>query len=118
MGSHFLFSYVLALVVVALMLCGLYAVVRGVSRGRTLGSSEKRLVGVVTSTYVSQNTTIHVVRAGSKYLLIGGGSGQLRALGEIPAEEVEAWSASQREAHDAQARSISGIVAALRGKRS
>jgi flagellar biogenesis protein FliO len=118
MGSHFLFSYVLALVVVGLMLFGLYAVVRGVSRGRTLGSPEKRLVGVVSSTYVSQNTTIHVVKAGSKYLLVGGGSGQLRALGEIPAHEVEAWSASQRDAHQAQVRSIAGVVAALRGKRS
>ncbi len=118
MGPHFLFSYVLALVVVGLMLFGLYAVVRGVSRGRALGSSEKRLVGVVTSTYVSQNTTIHVVRAGSRYLLVGGGAGHLRALGEIPADEVDAWSASQREMHEAQVRSISGIVAALRGKRS
>lgn len=118
MGAHFLFSYVLALVVVGLMLFGLYAVVRGVSRGRTLGSPERRIVRVVASAYVSQNTTIHVVKAGSKYLLVGGGAGQLRPLGEIPAEEVEAWSASQRDAHEAQVRSLAGFVAALRGKRS
>ena len=117
MGPHFLFSYLLALVVVGLMLFGLYAVVRGVSRGRAFGASEKRLVSVVSSTYVSQNTTIHVVKAGSKYLLVGGGSGQLRALGEVAADEVETWSVSQREAHDAQVRSIAGFVSTLRGKR-
>jgi flagellar biogenesis protein FliO len=111
-------QYLFALGVVALMLFGLYAVVRGLTRGRLLAANDKRLVGVVDTAIVSQNTSIHVVKAGSKYLLVGGGSGHLNALGELSADEVEAWLADQRRAHDEQMRSMSGLLGRLRGKKT
>lgn len=117
MGSG-LTQYFLALIVVGLMLFGLYAVARGLTRGRLLSMTSKRLVGVVDTAIVSQNTSIHVVKAGSKYLLVGGGSGHLSALGELSAEEVEEWLADQRRTHDAQMRSVSGLLGRLRGKKT
>jgi flagellar biogenesis protein FliO len=109
-------QYLLALAVVALMLFGLYAIVRGLTRGRLLAANEKRLIGVVDSALVSQNTSVHVVKAGSRYLLVGGGSGHLAALGELSGDEVEAWLEEQRRMHAAQMRSVSGLIGRLRGK--
>jgi flagellar biogenesis protein FliO len=111
-------QYFLALTVVGLTLLGLYVLARGLTRGRLLSMTSKRLVGLVDTAIVSPNTSIHVVKAGSKYLLVGGGSGHLSALGELSAEEVEAWLADQRRAHDAQLQSVSGLFGRLRGKKT
>jgi flagellar biogenesis protein FliO len=111
-------QYLLALGIVALMLFGLYAIVRGLTRGRLLAANEKRLVGVIDSAIVSQNTNVHIIKAGSKYLLVGGGSGHLSALGELPPEEVEAWLADQRRAHTVQMESLAGFLGRLRGKKT
>lgn len=116
MTAGFWGQYLLALAVVGLMLFGLYAIVRGLTRGRLLAANEKRLVGVVDSALVSQNTSVHVVKAGSRYLLVGGGSGHLAALGELSPDEVEAWLAEQRRAHAVQMQSVSGLIGRLRGK--
>lgn len=118
MTAGFWAQYLFALVVVGLMLFGLYAVVRGLTRGRLLAANDRRLVGVVDTAIVSQNTSIHVVKAGSKYLLVGGGSGHLSALGELSAEEVETWLGDQRRAHDAQMQSVAGLVGRWRGKKT
>lgn len=118
MTAGFWTQYVLALAVVGLMLFGLYAIVRGLTRGRVLSAGDKRLVGVIDSIALSQNTTVHVVKAGSKYLIVGGGSGHVSTLGELDPSEVDAWVASQKRAHDAQMRSVSGFVARLRGKKT
>ena len=118
MTAAFWTQYLVALAVVGLMLVGLYGLVRGLTRGRMLAATDKRLVGVVDSAIVSQNTTVHVVKAGSKYLLVGGGSGHLSALGELPAEEVEAWLDDQRRAHATQLQSVSGLIGRLRGKKT
>ncbi len=100
------------------MLFGLYAVVRGLTRGRLLAAADKRLVGVVESTFVSQNTTLHVVKAGSKFFLVGGGSGHLTTLAELPSDEVEPWLAEQRRAHAAQLQTVGGMFDRLRGKKT
>jgi flagellar biogenesis protein FliO len=118
MTAGFWGQYLLALIVVALMLFGLYAIVRGLTRGRLLASNEKRLVGVIDTAIVSQNTNVHIIKAGGKYLLVGGGSGHLSALGEIPADEVEAWLAEQRRAHAAQMAPVAGLIGRLRGKKT
>ncbi len=118
MSAGFWGQYVLVLAIVGLMLLGLYAIVRGLTRGRILSAGGKRLVGVVDSIALSQNTTLHVVKAGSKYLILGGGSGHVSTLGEIPSEDVEAWIAEQRRAHDAQVATVSGFMSRLRGKKT
>jgi flagellar biogenesis protein FliO len=98
MTAGFWLNYFLALVVIALMLAGLYAVVRGFARGRVLAMSDRRMVSVLESTVVSQHASLHVVKVGKRYLLIGGGNAQLATLAELPAEDIEAWVAAERAA--------------------
>lgn len=107
-------QYILALLVVALMLFGLYSVVRALGRGRLVSSTDRRLITVVESTFLAQNTTLHVVKAGERYYLIGGGSGHVSNLAEVPAEQVEPWLREQRNLFAAQTQSISGFLKQLR----
>jgi flagellar biogenesis protein FliO len=109
-------NYFVVLAVVGLMLLGLYVIVQGLSRGRILNATGKRLVTIIESTQVAQNTIIHVTKVGSRYLLIGGGAGHLSNLGELPAEEVEPWLAEQRALFAQQTRPLAAFLAALRGK--
>jgi flagellar biogenesis protein FliO len=81
---------------VALMLAGLYAMLRGMLRGRVLAAVDRRLVTVLESTMLSQQSAVHVVKVGAKYLLVGGGSGSISTLAELPPQEVEAWIAHER----------------------
>ena len=98
MSGGFWFNYFLALVVVALMLLGLWVVVRGLARGRIFASAARRMVTVLESTMLSQHVAVHVVKVGERYLLLGGGNnGALATLAELPPEEVDAWLAAQRE---------------------
>lgn len=92
----FIAQYILALAVVGLMLFGLYSVVRALGRGRLVSSTDRRLVTVIESTALAQNTALHLVKAGNKYLLIGGGGGHVSNLAEISADQVEPWLDEQR----------------------
>lgn len=115
MSPSFWTSYLLALAIVGLMLAGLYIIVRGLARGRILAASGRRFVNVVESTMLSQHVAMHVVRAGSRYLLVGGANnGALTTLAELTPEEVEAWLAQQRESMGA-APSLGALVARVRG---
>ena len=110
----FIGQYILALLVVGPMLFGLYGVVRALGRGRLIASADKRLVSVVESTFLSQQTTLHVVKVLDKYYLVGGGSGHVNTLAEIPAEEVEPWMRDQREAFATQTQSLAALLKPLR----
>jgi flagellar biogenesis protein FliO len=110
----FIGQYILALLVVALMLFGLYTVVRALGRGRLVTSSDKRLVTVVESTFLAQNTALHVVKVGERYYLLGGGSGHVSTLAEVPSEQVEPWLREQRNIFDAQTQTITGFLKQLR----
>lgn len=116
MSGNFWFQYTAALLVVALMLGGLYALVRGLARGRVLASADRRLVTVVESTALAQHTAMHVVKVGKKYFLIGAGNGHVSTLGELPAEEVDAWLSEQRTLLGAQRASLVDAFKFLRGK--
>ena len=116
MSAGFIGQYLLALLVVALMLFGLYTIVRALGRGRLIAASDKRLVSVIESTFVSQNTTLHVVKVADKYFLIGGGAGHLTTLGEISPESVEPWLAEQRQLFANQTKSLSALFAPFRRK--
>jgi flagellar biogenesis protein FliO len=86
MATGFWLNYVFALLVVALLLGGLYAVVRGLARGRVIVSANRRLVTVLESTVLTQHAALHVVKVGSRYFLIGGGQGHVNSLTELPAD--------------------------------
>ncbi len=117
MTSGFWLNYVLALLVVALMLGGLYAVMRGFARGRLLAAADRRLVSVLESTMLSQHGSLHVVKVGSRYFLLGGGShASPSTLAELPADEIEGWIADQRSLLRAQRASLVDAFNALRRK--
>jgi flagellar biogenesis protein FliO len=116
MASGFWFSYVLALLVVALLLGGLYLVVRGLARGRILASANRRLVTVIESTPLSQHAALHVIKVGSRYYLIGGGQGHVTSIVELPADEVEGWLEAQRTLLRSTQKSFADVVKSLRGK--
>jgi flagellar biogenesis protein FliO len=98
MTWSFWVNYFLALTIVALMLGGLYIIVRGLARGRVFASADRRMVTVLESTMLSQHSSVHVVKVGGRYMLVGGGNGQVSMLAELPADEVEAWLAHERQA--------------------
>lgn len=114
----FVGQYILALLVVALMLFGLYTVVRTLGRGRIVASADKRLVSVIESTFLAQNTTLHVVKAGERYFLIGGGSGHVNTLAEIDPAQVEPWLHEQRALFSQQTQSLSGFLKYLKRPQS
>lgn len=116
MTSSFWLSYVLALVVVALLLGGLYLVVRGLARGRILTSASRRLVTVLESTPLAQHSALHVIKVGTHYYLIGGGQGHVTSIVELPPEEVESWLENQRALLRTTQKSLADMVKSLRGK--
>jgi len=110
----FVGQYILALLVVALMLFGLYTVVRALGRGRLVTSADKRLVTVVESTPLAQNTTLHVIKVADRYYLVGGGNGNVSTLAEVPAGHVEPWMSDQRNLFAAQTQSLTGFLKQIR----
>lgn len=116
MSANFWLNYFLALLVVALMLAGLWVIVRGLARGRILASADRRLVSVLESTVVSQHASLHVVKVGTRYLLIGGGSA-LSLLSELQPDEVDAWLSQQRTAFGLQRAAFGGSLAFWRRKK-
>lgn len=116
MTSSFWLNYIGALLVVALMLGGLYAIVRGLARGRVLASASKRIVTVLESTPLSQHSAMHVVKVASKYYLIGASNGHVTTLGEMDGPEIETWLAEQRTILGSQPTSLLEAFNRLRGK--
>ena len=116
MSSGFFAQYIFALVVVALMLAGLYVVVRGIARGRVLLSADRRLVTVLESTMLSQHVSLHMVKVGHRYFLVGGGNAQVSTLAEVPSEDVEPWLASQRSVLGRQPSSLMDAFKTFRRK--
>ncbi len=117
MPEGLLWNYVTALAVVGLLLLGLYSVVSTLARGRIVSGSQKHLVSVIASTVLSQHTTLHVVKVGSRYFLVGGGSGNLAMLSELPSNEVEPWIDEQRATLTRQTDAIAGVLRRMRLRR-
>jgi flagellar biogenesis protein FliO len=98
MTWSFWVNYFLALTIVALMLGGLYMIVRGLARGRVFASADRRMVTVLESTMLSQHASVHVVKVGARYMLVGGSNGHVSMLADLPNDEVESWLAHERQA--------------------
>ncbi len=115
MAASFWINYFLALAVVALLLGGLWMIVRGLARGRLVASAGRRMVTVLESTALAQHVAVHVVKVGTRYLLVGGSSGNVSTLAELEPAEVDAWLAQQREGLGAGG-SLLGVLARVRGR--
>ena len=104
-----LVHYVYALVVIALLLLAMTWVVGALGRGRLLASTRHRLTSVVESTYLTQQSTLHVVKAAGKYYLVGGGSAGVTLICELPAEEVNEWIETQRRLAGEQTQGLKNV---------
>ena len=96
MDISFLLRVGSAFALVALSLVGLTYVVRALSRGRLVVAANRKLVTVVESTFVAQNVTLHVVKVGDRFYLLGGGSAGLTKIDEVPAEIAQHWLDEQK----------------------
>jgi flagellar biogenesis protein FliO len=72
--------------------------VRFLNRGRIVAATGKRLVTVVESTYLAQNTTVHVVKVADRYYLVGGGSAGVTHIADLPSDAVDPYIETQRKA--------------------
>jgi flagellar biogenesis protein FliO len=70
---------------------------RLVNRTR-VAASGKRLVSVVESTFLAQNVTLHVVKVGDRYYLVGGGSAGVTHIADVDSDVVEPYIETQRKA--------------------
>ena len=106
-----------AFAVVGLLLLGLWYSIRMFGRGRMIQTAEKRLVSVIESTFLSQHTTLHVVKVGDRYYLVGGGNGQVSLMSEVPSDIVDAWIDTQRRSLATDRESLAAFVNRFRKRR-
>jgi flagellar biogenesis protein FliO len=103
----FVLQVIWAFALIGLLLVGMTYVARAMQRSRVVaGTLGKRLISTVESTALAQNVTVHVVRVGDKYFLVGGGTAGVALLSELPADEVEPFIEAQRAALAAQRRTL------------
>src|SRR5579864_2578033 len=117
MDLVFVLRSVQALAIVGLLLLTFWWIARSLNRGRLVASADKRLVSVIESTYLSQHTNLHIVKIGEKFYAVGGGSGHLAMLGEVPAESVVPWIEAHRRALGAQTATIGAVLERFRNPR-
>ncbi|MEA2719552.1 MAG: Flagellar biosynthesis protein FliO [Candidatus Eremiobacteraeota bacterium] len=91
-------TYIWALSIIGLLLLGLTYGVRALNRGRIVAATGKRLVTVVESTFLAQNVTLHVVKVGDRYYLVGGGSAGVTHIADVPGDVVDPYIETQRKA--------------------
>ena len=75
------------LAVAALVLAALYAIARWLRNVRLHGSAN-RCVVVVETTMLSAQTTLHLLRVGQRYLLVGSASSGISVLAELEPSDV------------------------------
>jgi len=82
-------AYAVKLLILGVMLAVLYAVARRLKGVRFFARGVDRYVTVIESTMLSPHAAVHLLRVGTRYLLIGGGSAGLFKLAEFSAGELE-----------------------------
>ncbi len=106
MNLAFIFQIVWAFALVALLLVGMTYVARSIQRGRIVVGTGKRLVSTVESAILAPNVTVHVVKVGGKFYLVGGGTAGVSLLAELPPDEIEPYIESHRAALAQQRESL------------
>jgi flagellar biogenesis protein FliO len=98
-----------ALALVALLLYGMFWLLRLLSQGRLLTLGRSRLTVVVESTFLSQNTAVHVVKVANRFYLVGASNGHVALITELPAQEIEPFVESQRQAVAVQSERLTAL---------
>lgn len=109
------FQFVYALVVIVVVLLSLTWLVRFLSRGRLLAGTANKLVSIVESTFLTQHTTLHVVKVGERFYVVGGGQAGITLISELPPEMVAEWIEQQRQIARTQTEGITTLWNRLRG---
>ena len=87
MPSSFWTGYLLKLAIVAVALGALYLLGRRLRRTK-LFAPANRCLQVIESVMLSPHAGVYVVRAGTRYFLLGVGSGGVTPLAELTSGEV------------------------------
>jgi flagellar biogenesis protein FliO len=89
---------VAALAAIALVLLGLQAVLRALSRRPLLPGSRGRIVRILETTALPGAATLHVVEIAGRRYVVGRGGGSLSLLCELPVEDPAAGPGPSRGA--------------------
>jgi flagellar biogenesis protein FliO len=81
-------AYALKLLILGAALAALYLLGRRLQGARFFARGDGRYVTVIESTMLSQHAAVHLLRVGTRYLLIGGGNAGLFKLAEFSAGEL------------------------------
>lgn len=109
MELELVFRSLYALAVVAIVLFIVWYMMRMLGRKRLIGGVNRRLVTVVETTYLSQQSMMHVVRIGTRYFAIGGGASGLTLISELDQEPMDAFVDNQRRIVDEQTASVGAL---------
>ena len=82
-----------AFAVIAIVLFSLQLLVRTNIRQRVIGG-DRRLISVVETTILPNAASLHVVKIGERYVLIGRSGGHIAMLSDIPQGSIDAWLAA------------------------
>jgi flagellar biogenesis protein FliO len=81
-----------ACAVIALVLAGLQFAVRAAVHARARsGVRGGRLVSVLETTLLPNASSLHVIRVGERYLVVGRSSAHIATLCDVPLESIDAW---------------------------
>lgn len=94
MPAGFWEGYIAKLLVVALMLTTLYVIGARLRRPGIFGRNAARFIHVIETTMLSQHAALYVIRAGTRYFVIGAGTGGIARLAELAPGELETKSGS------------------------
>jgi flagellar biogenesis protein FliO len=117
MDIWFLLRVGSAFALVALLLLGLTYVVRALARGRLIAATDRKLVTVVESTFVAQNVTLHVIKVGERFYLVGGGSAGITKIDEVPADVAASWLGDQKRTLTGQRDAVMNVMRRFRAPR-
>lgn len=90
MPWNFWAAYLLKLGIVGLLLAAAYAAAHALRRLRFFVARVDRRLGVLETVVLSQHATVHLLRVGTRYFLVGTAGATIATLAELAATELTA----------------------------
>jgi flagellar biogenesis protein FliO len=84
-----------AFAIIAIVLFGLQYIARAGLHRRLAAQGGRRLVTIVETTYLPSASSLHVVKIGEEYAVIGRSANYIAKLADVPSETVDGWFAAQ-----------------------
>lgn len=105
-----------ALAVIAVVLFAVQFVARAGLRQRLSTRGGSRLMTVVETTSLPNASSLHAVKVGERYIVVGRSGNYIAMLCELPPQTVEDWLAAQ-PASPLRPSALADMIARLRGSR-